>query len=44
MTEKFICAECKREIKVFEKYMKHTDETILCLDCYNKLIKNGEIE
>lgn len=40
-----VCAECGKEIELFGKYLKNNkDGTILHLECYNKLIKEGKIK
>lgn len=44
MTDEFICWECKKEIKSKEKYMKHSSGVVLCIPCYNKYVKKGEIK
>jgi len=44
MTEVPICKECGKEIPIFGKYAKHEDGTILCKECFDRLIKKGDIE
>lgn len=38
------CSKCGFPIIVGMHYMKHDDGTILCEDCFKKMVKSGEIE
>jgi len=38
------CSECGFPIGMFQKYLEHTDGTILCCECYEKLEKEGKIK
>lgn len=38
------CNECGFSIPMMSKYYKHKDGTILCVDCFKKLVKKGKIK
>jgi len=45
MTEELKCVECGKEIELFEKYYKNDkDGTVLCVSCFEKLMKEGKIK
>lgn len=45
MEEVLVCAECGKTIEYFAKYAKNDkDGTILCEECFKKLIKKGVIK
>jgi len=39
-----VCSECKFPIPKWGKYYKHNNGTVLCQDCFNKLMKEGKIK
>ena len=38
------CIECGIEILIGMNYMKHENGTILCDNCFKKLVDSGEIK
>ena len=44
LTEDVVCEKCGFPILPGMKLMKHADGTVFCLDCFNKLVKQGEIK
>ena len=36
--EKMNCSKCGFPIVKYQKYYKHKDGTILCVDCFKKLV------
>jgi formylmethanofuran dehydrogenase subunit E len=44
MTEKPpICDECKKEVPLFDHFVKHKDGRLLCMKCFDAKVKSGEI-
>lgn len=41
--KKMVCVECGIEIMIGMKYMKHENGVVLCMPCFEKLVKSGEI-
>lgn len=44
LTEDVVCKKCGFPILPGMKLMKHADGTVFCLDCFNKLVKQGKIK
>lgn len=39
-----VCAKCGFPIIKFQKYRLHENGTVLCIKCFKKLMKKGEIK
>lgn len=39
-----ICKECGFPIAMHQKFLLHTDGTVLCEKCFKKLEKEGELK
>ena len=38
-----VCAECKVPIVIHQKFRLHENGTILCMECFERLMKEGKI-